>query len=126
MPYIEKEILSGVRIFLNGGQGAFDRAAARAVFKLKQNHPEIKNVLVCPYHNFKVFDKTLFDDIIFADLSNSISFTGYRAAIPKRNRFMVENSSTAICYVNHISGGAYKTYHLAQKKRLRLINIYNE
>lgn len=124
MPYIEKEILFGVRVFLNGGQGAFDRAAARAVFILKHKYPEIKNVLVIPYHSFKIFDKTLFDEIISADPSNSVSFTGYRAAIPKRNRFMVENSSTAICYVNHISGGAYKTYILAQQKRLRTINIY--
>ena len=39
---------------------------------------------------------------------------------------MVENSSAAICYVNHISGGAYNTYQLVQKKKLRIINISDE
>lgn len=126
IPYIEQAILNGVDTFLNGGQGSFDYACACAVCKLKDKYSKIKSILVIPYHNFRIRDNTLFDDIINANTSNSNSYTGYKTAIPKRNRYMVENSSTAICYVNHISGGAYKTYQLAQKKKLRIINISDE
>lgn len=122
-PYIKKEILNGVDTFLNGGQGSFDYICARAVYQLKRKYPQIKSVLVIPYHNFRIFDKTLFDGIINSDTSNSISYIGYKSAIPKRNSFMIENASTAICYVTHISGGAYKSYQVAKKKGLRIINI---
>ena len=123
IPYIEKEILNGVDTFLNGGQGSFDYICARAVYQLKGKYPKIKSILVIPYHNFKVFNETLFDGFINSDTSNSISYIGYKSAIPKRNRFMIENASTAICFVNHISGGAYKTYQIAQKKGLRIISV---
>ena len=36
---------------------------------------------------------------------------------------MIQNASTAICYITHISGGAYKTYKLAEKKKITKINI---
>ena len=38
-----KAIDSGIRIFLNGGQGYFDRTAARAVYNLKKQHPFIRS-----------------------------------------------------------------------------------
>ena len=126
IPYIEQVILNGVDTFLNGGQGSFDCVCARAVHQLKAKYPKIKIVLVIPYHNFRIPDETLFDYIINSNTSNSESYMGYKTAIPKRNRYMVENSSAAICYVNHISGGAYKTYQLAEKKKLRIINICDE
>lgn len=126
IPFIEHEILNGVEVFLSGGQGRFDINAAFAVHKLKDKYPNIKNVLCIPYHNFKIYDKELFDEIINPNTSNSVSYTGYKTAIPKRNRYMVLNSIAAICYVNHISGGAYNTYQLAQKKKLRVINISDE
>ncbi len=126
IPFIEQEIMNGVDTFLNGGQGAFDRTCAQAVHSLQKDYPKLKSILVIPYHNFRIFDETLFDEIITPDTSNSVSYTGYKTAIPKRNRFMIEKSSAAICYVNHISGGAYNTYKLAQKKKLRIINISDE
>lgn len=123
IPFIEQEIKNGVDTFLNGGQGAFDRISAQAVHILKKDYPEIKSILVIPYHNFRIFDESLFDEIITPDTSNSVSYTGYKTAIPKRNKYMVDNASTAICYVTHISGGAYKTYQYAQKKDLRIIDV---
>ena len=126
IPYIEQAILNGVDTFLNGGQGSFDYACACAVCQLKKKYPKIKSVLVIPYHNFRIPDETLFDDIINSNTSNSNSYTGYKTAIPKRNRYMVSSASTAICYVRYISGGSYKTYQLAQKKKLNIINIFDE
>ncbi len=126
IPFIEQEIMNGVDTFLNGGQGAFDRTCAQAVHSLQKDYPKLKSILVIPYHNFRIFDETLFDEIITPDTSNSVSYTGYKTAIPKRNRYLINNASTAICYVFHISGGAYSTYQFAQKKKLRIINISDE
>lgn len=123
IPFIKQEIKNGVDTFLSGGQGAFDRTCAHAVNFIKKKNPKIKSVLVIPYHNFRIFDETLFDEIINPNTSNSVSYTGYKTAIPKRNRYMIENSSAAICYVNHISGGAYNTYQLAKKKGLEIIDV---
>ena len=125
-PFIEQEIRNGVDTFLNGGQGRFDINAAYAVYKLKPKYPHIRNILCVPYHNFRIFDKDIFDEIINPISSNSESYTGYKTAIPKRNRYMLQSASTAICYITHISGGAYNTFKLAEKKKLAIINISKE
>lgn len=125
-PFIEQEIRNGVEVFLSGGQGRFDINAAYAVHKLKPKYPHIRNILCVPYHNFRIFDKEIFDEIINPVFSNSESYTGYKTAIPKRNRYMLQNASTAICYITHISGGAYNTFKLAKKKKLAIINISKE
>ena len=44
----------------------------------------------------------------------------FKAAIPARNKFMVDNANYAICYVNHGWGGAAKTYERAKKKGLNI------
>lgn len=47
----------------------------------------------------------------------------FKAAILERNRFMVNHSSYALCYVDHDWGGAAKTYRLAVRQGLRIINL---
>ena len=47
----------------------------------------------------------------------------FKSAIPARNRYMVDNSSYAICFVTHSWGGAAKTYERAKKKKLKIINL---
>ena len=119
-PVIEEAIKSGIDTFLNGGQGGFDRLCARAVFNLKQKYPQIKNYLVIPYQRFRIFDKELFDEIIYPFEEERESYYSYKSAIPKRNKWMIEHSSTAICYVTHPSSGAYKTFDLAIKSGLKI------
>ncbi|MBO5089732.1 MAG: DUF1273 family protein [Clostridia bacterium] len=119
---IIKCINEGVTVFLNGGQGGFDRKCALAVFKLKNIFPQIKNVLVIPYLTFNVFDKDIFDEIIFPENFENYHF---KAAIPKRNKYMVNHSDIAICCINHGWGNAVKTYEYAQNKNLKIINLSN-
>ncbi len=114
--YIEK----GVTVFLNGGQGGFDRMSAGVVHNLKKKYPNIKNVLVIPYLSFKIFDKTLFDEIIYPQGFEKYYF---KAAIIEKNKYMVDKSQFAICYINHSWGGAYKTYEYALKKQLTICNL---
>ena len=47
----------------------------------------------------------------------------FKSAIPARNRYMVDNSGYAICFVTHSWGGAAKTYERAKKKKLQIINL---
>ena len=55
LPKLESEIdrlirSENVRYFYVGGYGGFDRIAATAVKRAKQQHPDITLMLVLPYH----------------------------------------------------------------------------
>lgn len=117
---IRELINQGVTDFLNGGQGGFDRLCAKCVFDLKNEYPQIKNYLVIPYLSFNVFNKDYFDSIIYPDGFEKYHF---KAAIPARNKYLVDNSGYAICYVKHGWGGAAKTFEKALKKELHIINL---
>lgn len=114
--YIDK----GAIYFLSGGQGGFDRMCAGCVARLKKTYPHIQNILVIPYLTFNVFDKDIFDEIIYPDGFEKYHF---KSAIPARNRYMVDNSAYAICYVNHNWGGAAQTYRMALRKNLIITNL---
>ena len=47
----------------------------------------------------------------------------FKAAIPARNRYLVDNAAYALCYVTHGWGGAAQTLERAQKKGLTIINL---
>ena len=124
---VEEAIISliekGVTDFLSGGQGGFDRMCAGCVKKLKQEYPQIRNILVIPYLTFSIFDKDYFDEIVYPDDFEKYHF---KAAIPARNKYMVDNAAYAICYVTHGWGGAAQTYQRAIKKNLTIINLANK
>ena len=73
-----------------------------------------------PYLSFNIFDKSIFDSIIYPEGFEKYHF---KAAIPKRNQYLVQNAAYAICYVTHSWGGVAKTYEYACKKRLKIINL---
>ena len=113
-------IESGIDTFLSGGMGEFDRVAAHEVHQLKKQYPHIKNNLVIAYLDAKIDDRELYDEIVFPE-GQELCY--YKAAIPKRNRYMVESSSYAICHITHSWGGAATTYTLAKKKGVKVIDI---
>ena len=117
---IIKLIDKGVIYFLSGGQGGFDRLCAGCVHRLKKQYPQIQNILVIPYLTFNVFDKDIFDEIVYPEGFEKYHF---KSAIPARNKYMVNNSDYAICYVSHGWGGAARTYEYAKRKQLQIINI---
>ena len=105
---IEKIIALGVTGFLNG------------VYDLKKSYPQIRNYLVIPYLTFNTAEPKYFDAIIYPEGFERYHF---KAAIPARNRYLVDNSAYAICYVTHDWGGAAKTLQRATKKGLTIINL---
>ena len=117
---IEKLIKEGVCCFISGGQGGFDRLCARCVFELKQKYPYIKNDLFIPYLNFNIFDKKIFDTILYPEGFENLYF---KAAIVAKNEYLIKNSDVALCYIRHQWGGAAKTYEKAIKKGITLINL---
>ena len=117
-------IASEIIAFLSGGQGYFDEASAKIVYQLKENYPHIKNVLVIPYKNFKIFDKSFFDEIVYPFDAYESSFLTYKNAIPERNRVMVMLSGIAISYV-YRNGGASKTLDLAKANGLEIVDLFS-
>lgn len=117
---VRELIARGVKEFLCGGMGDFDWIAARAVYKLKSEYPNISVNLVIPYLSFNIRNNELFDAIVYPEGFEKYHF---KAAIIQRNRYMVRESAYAICYVNHGWGGAAKTFEYAQKQGLNIINL---
>ena len=109
----------GYTEFLCGGMGNFDMTCARLVKGLKKAYPNIRCYLVIPYLTFNITREDYFDEIIYPEGFEKYHF---KAAIPKRNKYMVDNSSAAVCYVLHDWGGAAKTYSLAVKAGHNIMN----
>ena len=118
--YIIELIESGVTEFLCGGMGSFDWMCARIVYKLKKQYPQVRSFLVIPYLTFNVLDREYFDDVIYPEGFEKYHF---KAAIPALNKYMIENSAYAVCYVDHGWGGAAQTYAKAIKKGLVIKNF---
>ena len=119
---IIKLINFGITDFLCGGMGSFDFLCAGIIKKLKENYSQIKCILVIPYITNKIqYDKQFFDEVIYPEYKNR----HFKARIIKRNRYMVDISSYAICYIVYLWGGAAKTFQYAEKQNLKIINIIN-
>ena len=50
----------------------------------------------------------------------------YKSAIQVRNRNLVDRSNLVICYIQHKSGGAYKTIQYAEKQGKKILNLASE
>lgn len=123
---IEKAILEyGVTTFYVGDRGDFDRQGASAVRAMKHKYPNIKLVLILPYfsnklNTYKEYYQQQYDEIIIPSVLDGVHPKG---AITKRNRWMVEQSSCIIAYINREYGGAYTTVMYAKKKKLPINNL---
>lgn len=117
---ITKLIEGGVTEFISGGMGDFDWLCAHTVFDLKKEYPQVINSLIIPYLTFKIRAPEYFDFTVYPEGFEKYHF---KAAIPARNRYLIDNAAYALCYVTHGWGGAAKTYERARKKGLTIINI---
>lgn len=120
---IVKAIDSGIDTFLNGGQGYFDKTCALILHGLKTRYPNIKSVLVIPYRDFWIFNKEVFDEIFYPFEPRVEALLNYKNAIPLRNRVMVEAASVAICFVQRVGGGSWKTLKYAKSHNIRIIDL---
>lgn len=114
-------------VFLNGGMGQFDALCAGAVRSLKKRHPEkeIQLCLVIPYLSVKInaeksYLQSMYDEILMPE---GVEYAHYKAAISKRNRWMVDQADCLVSYIIRQYGGAYQTFRYAQKKSIPIINV---
>lgn len=99
----------GVEIFLTGGMGETDERFSSVVRSLKRIYPNIKLILVIPYfsnvlNSNKEYYDIMYDDILLPD---ELIGSYYKAAITKRNKWMIENSDYIIDCTYRNFGGAY-------------------
>lgn len=115
----------GVTCFLTGGLGEFDELFARAVCSMRSEYPQIQLCLVVPYLTKRLNDQkevfsSLYDEFI---LPAELDDANKKAAIPLRNRWIVDNSDFVISAVHRDFGGAYEAVAYAARQGVQIIKI---
>ena len=124
-------IEKGYVYFGAGGALGFDTLAAQTVFKLKTVYPYIKLILVLPCESQAEYwekeDKMIYEDMkAKADKVVYTSKAYFTGCMNKRNRHLVDNSSSCICYLTKGTGGTAYTVHYANEKKLIVYNVAKE
>ena len=106
-----------------GRNGDFDIMAASVIKRIQRNFDKHKSSLnlVLPYRvkDIEYYEK-YYDDIILPLDTN----THPKAAITKRNQWMIDNSDLLVAYVEpNRKGGALAAFQYAQKQGVEIINL---
>lgn len=116
-------------VFYVGGRGDFDRMASAAVRTIKERYRDkkIQLYLVEPYmreglNRDKDHNKMLYDGVI---IPHELLGIHPKAAITKRNRWMVDQSDLLIAFVQRDFGGAYEMLKYARRKNVTVVNIFS-
>ena len=108
--------------FYVGRNGDFDQCAASAVKRAQKafgNHNSTL-ILVLPYPTKdQAYYEEFYDEVCLPIDSK----THFKAAITKRNEWLVDHSDRLIAYVENRSGGAYLTKKYAEQNGIEIINI---
>lgn len=123
---VERHIVEyGVSSFFVGHYGNFDRMAAAAVKEAKKRHPEVRLMLVLPYHPAirPVETPEGYDSTYYPWEDERIP---KRLAIVKTNQRMVDTCDYLIAYAWHHLGGSGQIVEYARKREKRgLIHVGN-
>lgn len=116
--------MHGVREFIVGRYGNFDKLAAKAVNQIKKAHPEITLTLLCPYHpGMRVVRLPKGFDSVLYPFDKPVP---YRLAIVLANEKAIDMCDCLIAYVNY-PGKSRDFLELAtqreKKGRIRIINL---
>lgn len=113
---IEEHILSyGVREFVVGHYGSFDRLAVSAVKAAKRIYPDVKLTLLLPYHPAEKFIPTPagFDGTFYPSETKSVP---RRVAIVRANCYMADHVEYLIAYAWHPASNAWELVKYAKRK----------
>ena len=103
---VEQHIVEfGVREFIVGHYGGFDRMAAKAVIDAKKTHPEVTLTLLLPYHPAErpVEAPEGFDGTYYPPDMERVP---RRVAIVRANRYIVDHVDFLIAYAWHPGSNA--------------------
>lgn len=121
---VEQHILEyGVTEFIVGHYGGFDRLAVSAVKEAKRFYPEVKLILLLPYHPAERpistpdgFDKTFYPP--------GMESVPRKVAIVRANRYVVDHVDYLIAYAWHPASNARELLEYAKRREKRdLISI---
>ena len=120
-PYIE---------FLVGRDGEYDQIVASTVRRLKRelSSQSCWLIWVLPYakaeleNNLAAFE-AYYDSI---EICESSSILHPKAAIQARNRSLVDRSDLCVFFIEHQSGGAWKTMRYALRQKKQVVNLADE
>ena len=106
-----------------GRNGDFDTIASSVIRRVRDDigYDNTEMILVLPY---LLKDTAYYEDIydsVF--IPEELSGVHPKAAITKRNRYMINRCDLYICYVNHEFGGAYTALKYAQKQHKPIVNL---
>ena len=121
---IEKLVALGVAEFWSGGMGTFDKMCESVVRTEKRKGKGVRLCLVIPYLSYiTAATKELehnYDEILYPDLGT----LHYKAAIQKRNRYMVGECGYMLAYVKNSYGGAVQTLNYAKRHgEITIVNL---
>lgn len=128
---LEKAWADGYRVFVSGVAEGFDLAAAEAVVRLRQTHPDAVLVAAVPFRRqaarYSPDNKRRYEELLrqadeVAVLSDDYSYGCYYA----RDEWMVERSSRVVCWYDGSAGGTRYTVRKALAAGLEIVNLYRE
>ncbi len=132
---LETAISNGYTRFYAGGAIGWDTYCAQMVLDLKEEHPEISLHLILPCSrraqtaNWTENQRIAYDCIFGeADSHEFISEGYFKGCMKLRNQRLVDKADCCICYCNISKErtGTAQTLHMAQKKGIPVINLYDE
>ena len=128
VPTLIQLIESGVIYYGSGGALGFDTLASLSVLNLKRCYPYIKLILVLPCRSqtrgWKAEDIRVYEEIKSA--ADKIVYTAEEytpGCMHKRNRHLVDHSSTCVTFLKNPSSGTKYTVDYARRSGLTVINI---
>lgn len=125
---ILKKIREGITGFICGGALGFDTLAAQMVLDFRDIFPQISLILCLPCKNqtrgWQKNDVDTYNSILArADKTIFLSDEYYNGCMHKRNRTMVDSSSSCIAYLEENKGGTFFTVNYALKNGRNVIYI---
>lgn len=120
---------NGYRRFISGCALGFDTIAAIQTIRLRDRFPDVRLSLAvpCPTQADRWNDaqRRQYADLLEqADEKTVISPFYYQGVMLTRNRFMADQSSLCICYLNRYRGGtAFTVRYALHQGNIRIINL---
>ena len=106
-----------------GRNGEFDIYVATIVKRLQKSIGKANNEFICvlPYASKDMeYYKEYYDSVFIPECAESAH---PKAAISKRNRWIIEHTDLLICFVKRKKGGAYTAMKYAEKLKKEIINL---
>ena len=118
----------GYLLFLCGWGRGFDMLAESTVLRIKQDYPQVRLEIIVPFRgqakNWTKREQVQYDSILQkADRVVCLSELYDRGCMQVRNRYLVNQSSKCICYLEKNTGGTKYTVDYALSKNLQVINL---